>query len=606
MTGQMESGMAKRVVRIGGASGFWGDTSLAAPQLLRGARLDYLVFDYLAEVTMSIMAQARARSPEAGYATDFVRVTMTPLLRELKDKGVRVISNAGGVNPLACRDALRRAAKEAGVELKIGVVLGDGLADRADELRGRGVVEMFSGAAFPTDALSVNAYLGARPIADALAAGCDVVITGRCVDSAVTLGPLMHEFGWSDGDYDLLAAGTLCGHVIECGPQCTGGLFTDWREVGSWTNIGYPVAEVEADGAFTVAKPAGTDGLVSFGTVAEQILYELHDPAAYLVPDVTADFRAVRVEEVGRDRVRVSGARGRPPTSSYKVSATHLDGWRNTCFLVIGGFDAAAKARRTGETVLARTREMLRARNLGDYRETRIEALGAEDMYGAHAEGRTREVVLKIAARHDRKEALEILAREFAPAGVSMAPGTAGVGGGRPAPAPVVRLFSFLLDKAEVPVELDIDGERRPVAVAPGGGSEAAPAVAAVAARGAEGATVEVPLIRLAWARSGDKGDTANVGVVARRPEYLPLLRDWLTEARVKAWFVHHCRGRVERFDLPGFGAMNYVLRETLGGGGMASLHTDNLAKAYAQVLLSMPTPAPKAWFAGEAQSGSR
>ncbi|MBM3488937.1 MAG: DUF1446 domain-containing protein [Alphaproteobacteria bacterium] len=589
--------MSGKTVRLGGASAFWGDSSLGAPQLVHGAEIDYLVFDYLAELTMSIMAAARARRPDAGYATDFVAITMKQLVRDIKAKGIKVVSNAGGVNPLACRDALQRVAEEAGVSLKVGVVLGDDLMARQAEFRAAGTHEMYSDAAFPDKLMSINAYLGARGIAAALAEGCEVVITGRVVDSAVTLGPLMHEFGWADDDFDRLAAGTLCGHIIECGAQCTGGLFTDWERVASWENIGYPVAEVSADGSFVIGKPRGTDGLVCFGSVAEQLLYEIQDPSAYLVPDVACDFTAVQMREMGENRVLVSGARGRPPTSTYKVSATYQDGLRNVATLVIGGIDADRKARRTGQTILARTRRMFQQRNLADYSETRLEVLGSEDMYGSNSRlAGPREVVLRIAVKHPEKEALEIFAREFAPAGTSMAPGTTGLGG-RPSPTPIVRLFSFLVEKADVPVELDIEGNRRPVAIRTAGGfpGSASAEVRAVAALPPEGATVNLPLVRLAYGRSGDKGDTANIGIIARQPECLPLLRWWLTPERVKAYFAHLCRGPVERFDLPGLGAMNFLLHRSLGGGGMASLHSDNLAKAYAQMLLDLEVPVPKA-----------
>ncbi|HZD24737.1 MAG TPA: acyclic terpene utilization AtuA family protein [Alphaproteobacteria bacterium] len=590
--------MATKTVRIGCCSGFWGDTSLAAPQLVHGAEIDYLVSDYLAEVTMSILARARAKSPELGYATDFVQITMKSLIRDIKDKGIKVVSNAGGINPLACRDALQQVAREAGVELKIGVVLGDNLTGRADEFRGRGITEMYSGEAFPEKVMSINAYLGGRPIARALEEGCDVVITGRCVDSAVTLGPLMYEFGWADDDYDRLSAGTLAGHIIECGAQCTGGLFTDWQRVKSWENIGYPVAEVEPDGSFTISKPDGTDGLVCFGSVAEQLLYEMGDPGAYMVPDVACDYTQVRMEEVGLDRVRVSGARGLPPTSTYKTSCTFMDGYKNQALLVIGGVDAAAKARRTAETVLARTRKMFQQRNLADYKETRIEAVGAEAMYGEHAHADSREVVMKIAVKHDQKEALEIFAREFAPAGTSMSPGTTGFGGGRPSPSPVVRMFSFLAEKEEVPVTVVVGDREIPVEIATRGGfrESASLHVEPVAAQAPEGETVRLPLIRLCYGRSGDKGNTANIGLIARRPEYLPLLRQQVTAERVKAYFAHHHPSRVERYDLPGIGGMNFMLYDALGGGGMTSLHTDNLAKAYCQVLMSMEIDVPVTW----------
>jgi hypothetical protein len=456
---------------------------------------------------------------------------------------------------------------------------------------------MFSGVPFPQRIASMNAYLGALPIARALDAGCDVVITGRCVDSAVTLGVMVHEFGWSASDYDRLAQGTLAGHLIECGAQCTGGLFTDWDTVPDWENIGFPVIEASADGSFVVTKHPGTGGLVTVPTVAEQLLYEIGDPRAYLVPDVTCDFTRVRFEQAGPDRVRVSGARGLPPTGTYKVSATFADGFRNIAVLVIGGEQAAAKARRTGETILARTSKMLAQLGLPPYSETRLEVLGAEDMYGAGARPDAREVVLKLAVKCPAKASLDLFAREFAPAGTSMAQGTTGLGGGRPTPTPVIRLFSFLVPKRDVPIAIDVDGQRSAVEVPCDGGFEAS----ALPPASVYDATPlqpgddwpRVPLIRLAYARSGDKGDKANVGIIARKPEYLPLLSRWLTPERVAAHFAHNRPSRCERFDLPGFGAMNFLLHDVLGGGGMASLRTDNLAKAYGQVLLSMEVPVP-------------
>ena len=579
-------------VRIGGASGFWGDTALAVPQLLAAGEVDYLVFDYLAEVTMSILAAQRAKDATAGYAHDFVQIMMREALPQLHARGIRVVANAGGVNPLACRDALQRLAAELGITIRIGVVLGDDLVTRASTFRDAGVTEMFSFASFPRRVASVNAYLGALPIARALDAGCDVVITGRCVDSAVTLGVLMHEFGWGADAYDRLAQGTLAGHLIECGAQCTGGLFTDWETVPDWENIGFPIVEASADSSFVITKAAGTGGLVTPATVGEQLLYEIGDPRAYLVPDVSCDFTQVRMTQQAEHHVLVSGAIGRAPTAQYKVSATYADGFRNTGFLTIAGADAVRKAQRTGAALLTRMQRMLAARGLPPFTETRIEVLGGEEMFGANASTEAREVVLKMSAKAASKDSLELFAREFAPAATSMAPGTLGLVGGRPSPTPVVRLFSFLLDKRAVAVEIDINGERDAVTIPLQGGFDAttlgpAQTHASAAADGKE----RVPLITLAHGRSGDKGNIANIGLIARRAEDLPRLSAWLTPERVAAHFAHRTPSRVERFDLPGLNAINFVLHDVLGGGGMASLHTDNLAKAYAQVLLTMEIP---------------
>jgi hypothetical protein len=309
-----------RTVRIGGASGFWGDSSVGAPQLVASGQIDYLVFDYLAELTMSILAGARLKKPELGYATDFVSVAMKAVLKDVVEQGIRVVSNAGGVNPQGCADALAALAAEQGIALKIAVVSGDDVSALLPQLRQSQppVRELHSGAALPARVLTANAYLGARPVQAALDAGAQVVITGRCVDSAVTLGVLMHEFRWQPGDFDLLAAGSLAGHIIECGCQATGGLHTDWDTVPDWPNIGYPIVECAADGGFVVTKPANTGGKLTPAVVGEQMLYEIGDPAAYLLPDVVADFTQVRIEQAGEHRVRVRGAKGRAPTAQLQ------------------------------------------------------------------------------------------------------------------------------------------------------------------------------------------------------------------------------------------------------------------------------------------------
>jgi len=308
--------MNERTVRIGSCSGFWGDSLDGARQLVDSGGIDYLVGDYLAEITMSLLVRARLKDPALGYTPDFIEA-VAPLLPEIARKGIRVVVNAGGLNPAGCAAALAQAASAAGVELRIAVVEGDDLMPEVDAIRARAPVEMFSGAAFPARAVSMNAYLGARPIAAALGAGAQVVITGRCVDSALALGPLLHEFGWSAADHDLLSAGSLAGHLIECGVQGTGGLFTDWDQVPGWADMGFPIAECRADGSFVIAKPEGTGGLVTPASVCEQMLYEIGDPGAYLLPDVTCDWTQVRFAQSGVDRVTVTGARGRAPTSLY-------------------------------------------------------------------------------------------------------------------------------------------------------------------------------------------------------------------------------------------------------------------------------------------------
>ncbi len=594
--------MADKKVRIGGASGFWGDSSVGAPQLVRHGDIDYLVFDYLAELTMSILASARMKKPELGYATDFVTVTMKTLLKEIAERGIRVVSNAGGMNPHGCAQAITALAAEQGVPLRIAVVEGDDVMPLLPALREAGVRDMQKGLPLPARVVSANAYLGALPIKQALDGGAQVVVTGRCVDSAVTLGVLMHEFGWASDAYDQLAQGSLAGHLIECGAQGTGGLHTDWDQVPGWDDIGYPVLECSADGSFTIGKPPGTGGLVSPATVGEQVLYEIGDPANYLLPDVICDFTQVRLAQVAPDVVRLTGARGRAPPTTYKVSATYAEGFRCNAQLTIVGVDAVAKAERTAQAILARTRRLFAENGWSDYTRTHVDILGAEASFGPHARTRhTREAVMRLAVMHPEKAALELFAREVAPAGTSWSPGTTGSGNGRASPSPSIRQYGFLLDKRMLKPAVVMDGVRTEVPIPAGNANAARPVppdagAADTADAGMPQDGVEVPLIRIAWGRSGDKGDTSNIGLIARRPEYLPLLRRQVSAERVAQWLAHLVKGRVTRYDLPGLHAVNFVCESALDGGGMASLRNDPLGKAMAQILLTMPVRVPRAW----------
>jgi hypothetical protein len=592
--------MAK-TVRIGCHSGFWGDTETAAAQLVRHGTIDYLVSDYLAEVTMSILAAQKLRNPQAGYATDFVSV-FGPLAKEIADKKIKVITNAGGVNPQACRDAVLKACEAAGVTLKVALVLGDDLQPRIDELRQLDIREMDTGAELPKRIASMNAYLGGFPIARALAEGADVVITGRCVDSAVTLGALIHEFGWSMDDHDRLSAGTLCGHIIECGAQCNGGNFTDWHLVPGYDDMGFPVAEVEADGSFVLGKPDNTGGLITPATVAEQMLYEIGDPRAYIVPDVVCDFTQARYEQVAPDRVRVSGAKGRPATDTYKVSTTFPDGYKLSTIFMLGGREAVAKGKHSAESIIKKTRRVFADKGWSDYRDVSIEIIGGEATYGPHARtADSREVVVKIAAKHDNRDALGLLGREIAPMSTGGVVGMTGsFGAGRASATPVIRMFSCLVPKTLVPVTIELDGHTlTPERGAKSGGFTVAqlpveaPPAPPLPASGPNAATEIVPLVALAYGRSGDKGDNANIGIFARRPEYEPILDSEVTEEAVAKYFAHRIQGKVTRWRLPGINGFNFLLRQALGGGGMASLKADPLAKAFAQMLLDMPVRIP-------------
>jgi hypothetical protein len=602
--------VSDRQIRVGCSAGFWGDTLEAAGQLIRQGDIDYLVSDYLSEVTMSILARMRLKDPNAGYVPDFV-ASLKGLLPDIVEKKIRVITNAGGINPSGCRQALLREAEAAGVELSVAVVDGDDLMPRLSELRQLDITEMDSGEPLPGQVASINAYLGAAPIAAALGAGAQVVITGRCTDSATTLGALMHEFGWQPTDYNRLACGSLAGHIIECGAQATGGLFTDWEEVSGWDDMGFPVVTCGEDGSFEVSKPPDTGGMVTPASVSEQIVYEVGDPARYRLPDVSCDFSNVTVRQKDTETVSVSGARGRAPGGQYKVSVTFVDGFRCIATVMLAGAAADAKARRVADAILRRCRRLFGQHDTEDFSETSIEVIGAEESYGTNARVRdAREVILKIGVRHESRDALELFAREVIPAGTSMAQGLTGVFGGRPKVTPVVRLFSFLIDKAWVPARVDINGrvididQQETANDEPVATTEQAEVV--IKECSIDGETTPVPLITLAHGRSGDKGNHANIGIIARSRDYVSLLRDQLTSAVVAEYFAHYLQGEVIRYEWPGLNAFNFLLKDVLGGGGMASLRYDPQGKTYAQMLLDIEIEIPAAWLKNDKELALR
>lgn len=593
-------------VRIGGASGAWGDSPGAVGQLLR-ADVDFLMMDYLAEVTMSLLARVRDKSPESGFVPDMVRY-LAPHLSVLQARNVRVVANGGGLAPMAARDALQAAVDNAGLDLTVAAVVGDDLMTELDNLSHAGL-RTASGDPVPSDLITANAYLGARPIRAALDGGADIVVTGRCADSAMALGILSHAFDWPAGSYDLLAAGSLVGHVIECGPQATGGNFTDWFEVPDWSDIGYPVAECHRDGSFELTKPAGTGGLIDPRCVAEQILYELGDPARYILPDVVADFSRVKVTRQDEDRVLVSGARGLPPTAHYKVSATRHDGYKAVITASVIGPRAAEKAERTGEQLLARARRVLSESGLPGLTDWRLEVLGSGCSYGTTAnDSASREVVLRLVVTHAARDALTLIAKETGSLGLSMAPGITGLMGGRPRPTPQLVLNTLFLAKADAPavhvvgsdgasavsdpVEIgELDEPLATMGYTPP--TKGSPTETGAVEASSIADVREVPLSVIAHARSGDKGDTANVAIISRRPEYLPIIRAQVTSERVARHFNHLVNGPVERFEAPGLHALNFVLHDALGGGGISSLRIDPQGKAYGQMALEMNVQVP-------------
>ena len=450
----------KERIRIASGQGFWGDL-LSAPydQVTRG-EIEYLVMDYLAEVTMSILQKQRRKNPSLGYARDLVPL-MEQLLPLLVKKNIRVITNGGGVNPLACRDAIFAAAAKIGISgLSIGVVLGDDILGRLGDLRGRGISlkNMETGedfAAVNDRVMSANVYFGAAPIVEALGRGARIVITGRTTDTGLTLAPMMHEFGWKAGEWNRLAAGTVAGHILECGGQASGGNFSaDWRAVPDLAHIGFPIAEASPDGNVVITKHRGTGGLVSVQTVKEQLLYEIGNPAEYITPDCIADFTTIHVSPDGPDRVLVAGVKGRPATDTYKVSMSYLDGYTASGTLTYAWPEALEKGRAADE-ILRRRMEDLGLR----FEEIRTEFLGYDSCHGPLAvpPGEVNEVVLRIGVRGKDFAAVERFGKEIAPLILTGPPSVTGFAGGRPKPSEVIAYWPALLPKSAVQPEVVVE-----------------------------------------------------------------------------------------------------------------------------------------------------
>jgi len=602
-------------IRIGNAGGYWGDDPHALRrQVLGPLDLDYISIDYLAEVTMSILQKQKSRDPAAGFARDFV-VQVEPLLERILQRRIRIITNAGGVNPAGCAAALAAAARARGLKLRIAVVEGDDVAARIPELMAAGVDfrNLETGAPFAPHAgrvLAANAYFGAMPVAAALRFDPDIVICGRVTDTGITLAPLIHAFGWGPGDHDLLAAGIVAGHIIECGAQATGGNFTDWKKVPSFVDIGFPIVECRADGSFTVTKHPGSGGLVTCQTVREQLLYEMGEPGSYLTPDVVADFASVRLEPDGEDRVRVSGIQGRPPTSLLKVSIAYADGFKASGALIISGPDARAKADVFAGVFWRRLEAELELAGLPALGRTCSERVGDDATHRALTPpGRASEILLRLSAHSPHRESLELF-RKLLPSMILSGPAGVAVTGGAPALSEVVSYWPALMPRELALPSVRALEERGTGRLEPAGSAgplpwpaTPGPAPAPVPEDPwppfpAAGPAVRVPLMRIAHARSGDKGDTANIGLIGRSAECYAWLRDHVTARELKGWFAGHCLGAVTRHPVPRLWALNFLLEETLGGGGTMSLFIDAQGKTLAQALLRCEVDVPAALFA--------
>lgn len=579
--------MREKVI-IANASGFWGDEAAAVRRQVLGGPIHYLTMDYLAEITMIILGRQKAESEAAGYARDFVS-HVGGVFDEIVARDITVIANAGGMNPGACARAVEEIMEKKGVRLPIAVVDGDDLMPNLRPLAEAGVEFRNLDTGEPLGERlarvnSANAYIGARPIVAALEKGARIVITGRTYDAASVVAPFVYEFGWSWEDWDKLAAALLAGHMIECGAQVTGGNYSFWREVASYEQMGYPLVEAAPDGSFTVTKHPGTGGVVNLSTVTEQVLYEIGDPRAYASPDVVADFTSFRLDQCGTDRVRVTGVRGRPPSDSLKVSMTYEAGYKISASVIVSGPDAIAKAKKFAEIYWPRVR--------GELIEKRTDLIGYSGCWGESAAPlvEPNEIVLRFSARAADPKILGAMARELA--GIALA-GPAGIcgAGGRPQVSPAFGYWPALIPRSRVTARLWMEGQGTeypcdtgPCAPLPAASEEGGTAAAPRPPR-----TTRVPLGLVAYGRSGDKGDNANIGIAARRPELYPELLREVTAERIAAFYASNVQGPVARYRLDNLSAMNFVLRGALGGGGTTSLLVDAQGKTLAQGLMNMP-----------------
>lgn len=446
-------------IRIANGAGFWGDNLDAPRRLAEAENLDYLTLEYLAELTMSILAHQKGRNPDAGYVTDFPTV-IESLLPALKSQpNLKIVTNAGGMNPKFCARAISLILASAGLEdFPVAAVSGDDVFPHLDEhlAAGEAFANMETGQ--PLDIIrdqvvSANAYLGAAGIVEALEQGARIVITGRVADASLTVGPAIHEFGWKWDDWQNLAAASVAGHLIECGAQVTGGMYSDWDDNLSLADVGYPIAEVSADGSVVITKPEGTGGAVTVGTVSEQLIYEIGDPAHYLTPDVDVDFSRVTLEQIGENRVRVQGAAGNPAPERFKVSLAYSDGYMVSGTLVINGPHAVSKANACARMIFDRVK---RAGSGYELARTNVECLGAGDSLPGilPVVEECREVVLRIAAHDPSRAAVERLSRELVPLVTSGPPGVTGYTGARSRPHPVLAYWPTTIEKSRVASQL--------------------------------------------------------------------------------------------------------------------------------------------------------
>ncbi|MBD3258317.1 acyclic terpene utilization AtuA family protein [candidate division GN15 bacterium] len=589
----------KRKIRIGNAGGYWGDDLSALKRQLSGGSLDYITMDFLAEITMSILQRQRKQKPDLGYAVDFL-TQLDECLPLIAKKGTRVISSAGGINPIGMARRIVKMAQKKGLEIKVGVVYGDDIVDQLYELSAAGerFTNMETGEDFfdvRSKITSANIYLGAEPVVKALDAGCHIVVTGRVTDTGITLAPMIHEFGWAMDDWDRMASGIVAAHLIECGCQVSGGNITDWQDVKSFHNIGYPIIEMENSGEFVVTKHARTGGLVSEKTVKEQLVYEMGDPSNYISPDGVARFDSIQLKQIGEDRVRVWGIKGKPEPDFLKVSMSYDDGWKSSGEVLVSGPGTREKA----ETIADIFWKKLNYK----YEATRTEMIGSGSIWPDDLSAyESNEILLRFGVRDHDIDKVKEFGKQLSTLILSGPAGMAVTGQGRPKPKQVIAYWPALIHRSRVKAKVltitsdggeDFYEIQFPIRV------QTRPDEAAVVAedrpkkKKPAGRARSVRLQDIAYARSGDKGDTCNIGVLARSDAIYDWLVDYLTPERVRKFFTGITFGDVTRYELDNIRGLNFLLDQTLDGGGTRSLMIDPQGKTLAQALLQMPISLP-------------
>jgi hypothetical protein len=596
--------MKARTISIGNTSGYWGDDPSALRRMLEGPiKLDYIVSDLLAELSLSILQKLSTRGG-SGYPEEALS-QLIEVLPLLKQRGTVFISNGGGLAPRECARALHHAAEQCGISITIGIVSGDAVTDQIMHLaaKGNSLAHLETGESLHPHLSKVkaaHAYIGALPIARALAHKPDIVLCGRVTDSALTLGPLMHEFDWRIDDYDKLASGVIAGHLIECGTQVTGGNLTDWREVPRFSSLGFPIVSVSENGDFTVHKQPGTGGLVTEKSVTEQLVYEIFVPQAYLTPDVTADVTTLILRTLGKDRVSVSGVRGYPPPPTLKVNVTYEGGYKCSGSIFVSGPDAREKATVFSKLLWQRFNERLKRSGLSPCEATATEFIGDSAAHGPRApQTEPHEILIRFSARDVSKEKLALLRKEIPALILSGPPGVCATGGA-PEVTQIIGYWPTCIARDEVTPTVEIIArgitsytEGVPFPDLDQNVKTLSKHKAQKNSKKIKGAKQRVPLSTVAYGRSGDKGNTANIGIVARTPALFEYLGSVLTAQVVKKALSPRIKGKVTRYALKNLSAYNFVIENALDGGGTLSMRIDSQGKHLAQGLLTLPIDVP-------------